>query len=160
VVALVVGVLGLFTGQMLAQPVANYAVGGTNYYIEVEEPFVVTATPPRGEFYLFPGEEATITFKISNKNNELDYSAVFVYWVESSGMLFAKDVTVEWSGVDGSTKLAGMGEVEYPWVLVKSSSERGLPGPERTVTVKITLAPTAPSGLYTMHFVIKSARAY
>jgi hypothetical protein len=158
VVALVVGILGLFTGQMLAQP-AHYTVGGTNYYIEVEEPFVVTADPPRGEFKLFPGEETTITFTVRNKNDALDYSAVFVYWVESSGMLSVDDVEVTWAGIDDYTTLEGHGVQEYPWVLVPMAANRGEPGNAKIVTVTIKLAPTAPSGLYTMHFLIKRTEA-
>ena len=157
--ALTAALLGFFVGQMFAQPVAHYTVGGTNYYIEVEEPFVVTATPPRGEFKLFPGEETTITFTVRNKNDMLDYSAVFVWWVESSGFLFADDVEVTWTGIDDYTTLEGHGVQEYPWVLVPMATNRGEPGAPKTVTVTIKLKETAPSGLFTMHFLIKRTAA-
>jgi len=152
VAMLLAAIIGFFLGQSIA---AYCTISTYKTYIIVEEPLVVEAEPSNGQIQLSTGENLTVKFSISSKSDQIQYKAIIIYFIYTSGYLSPEEVNMNWSGVDGYTTVEGYGETLYPWVYVPKTNQRGLPGPAVTVNCTISIPENAPSGSAIINFLIK-----
>lgn len=154
-VMLLAAALGFLFGQSIA---SHYTIRTYTTFVIVEEPLVVKTEPSNGQIQLSTGENLTIKFSISSKSDQVQYKAVIICFVSTSGYLSSDNVNITWEGIDGYTTIEG-DNTPYPWVLVPKTTNRGQPGPPTKVNCTISIPEDAPSGTAIVNFLIKRKEA-